>query len=170
MPRILIAAVAVTLAAGCNHPLSCYIAPTAGGYECYGDGSLPISAPSAPSIPSSCAGQAVGVTCTIGVDGGGGGGLGTCCGQGCSDLTGDPANCGACGNACVSGETCLQGSCAFDQCHPEFQGDPCHLEGGLALGTCCGTTCVQTTRNAQNCGGCNLDCGAASECVDSQCH
>ncbi len=37
----------------------------------------------------------------------------TDCGTGsCLDLTSDPANCGACGNACTSAQSCVAGTCA----------------------------------------------------------
>src|SRR5262249_29454446 len=34
-----------------------------------------------------------------------------CCGTGCVDQSSDAANCGACGNACPAGKTCLAGTC-----------------------------------------------------------
>ncbi len=72
------------------------------------------------------------------------------CADGCLDLTGDPANCGACGHTCATGMSCALGACvlevtgaceldnggcsldamcfdmngtAFCACHPEFHGD-----------------------------------------------
>jgi hypothetical protein len=36
-----------------------------------------------------------------------------CCpGYGCINTSGDPANCGACGNACASGTACHAGACS----------------------------------------------------------
>ncbi len=37
---------------------------------------------------------------------------GTLCGTQCIDTTSDPSNCGACGVACASTETCSNGQCA----------------------------------------------------------
>jgi hypothetical protein len=33
------------------------------------------------------------------------------CGSACSNLQGDPANCGACGNVCAHGQVCDLGAC-----------------------------------------------------------
>jgi hypothetical protein len=51
------------------------------------------------------------------------------CGQACTDLSTDPAHCGACGNSCASG-TCVAGACL---CNPSF-GSPIAYPGGGSPG------------------------------------
>jgi hypothetical protein len=72
------------------------------------------------------------------------------CGSACKDLTSDQQNCGACGNACGSGETC--------------QGGQCLCSAGLLD---CGGTCIPA--DANNCGGCNTKCPTGQVCSASSC-
>ena len=67
----------------------------------------------------------------------------TRCGASCTDTSSDPANCGTCGTACATGQTCLGGICSV----------PC--SGGNVS---CGGKCVMTSTDLSNCGGCGLAC------------
>src|SRR6185436_11433450 len=66
----------------------------------------------------------------------------TKCDGGCTDLKTDNANCGKCGTTCVTGATCVQGTC---QCGPNQ--------------TKCGATCVDLKTDITNCGKCGTICG-----------
>jgi hypothetical protein len=99
----------------------------------------------------------------------------TCCpvapdgrAQRCANLGRDFGDCGECGRACDSTQAnrCEGGSCR------------CGLDGSLCEGTeadlCCVdlfdvASCVDTTRDDLNCGGCNRRCGAFENCVDGEC-
>jgi hypothetical protein len=74
-------------------------------------------------------------------------GLADCDGNlanGCeASLASDATNCGACGNACAAGASCVVGACA--------------CAAGQAL---CGNACVDVTGDARNCGSCGWSCGA----------
>jgi len=84
------------------------------------------------------------------------------CGTGqCIDLSSDPNNCGACGNICAPGASCIGGACACGT--------------GSAL---CSGTCRDLRADAQNCGACGNVCGAMKPpltgggvwaCSESQC-
>ncbi len=77
----------------------------------------------------------------------------------CIDVNTDPANCGAIGNSCGQGESCVGGTCGCG--------------GGPTCGDgqgCCGGSCVDTTSNAEHCGACGNACGDnGPTCVDSTC-
>jgi hypothetical protein len=95
---------------------------------------------------------------TGGVSGAGGGtncGNLTDCGNGvCADTQNDPANCGACGTACPTGQLCSQGQCGTN------------CGGGT---TDCGGTCVNTQNDTQNCGACGTVCGTGEVCAQGVC-
>jgi hypothetical protein len=78
----------------------------------------------------------------------------TTCGELCVDLATDTKNCGACGQACGSGQTCLNSEC-YTVC-------------GAGL-TTCGTSCVDTTNDQNNCGTCGTKCGATEACSAGKC-
>ena len=93
-----------------------------------------------------------------------------CCSSVCVDSQSDPSNCGGCGVHCSGTETCQSGLCGFSACTPAIQGDPCHLPGEpYYSGDCCGTSCVDTTSDPANCGGCNLACTTGTTCSNSAC-
>jgi hypothetical protein len=76
---------------------------------------------------------------------------GTVCGASCTDTATDPVNCGACGKACATGESCKDGSCA-----------PCGH-------TTCGSSCVDLQSDAGNCDACDKACAAGETCVGGTC-
>jgi hypothetical protein len=121
---------------------------------------------------------------------------GTCCGGTCTDLSQDPLNCGACGNACASGVcgdeegagcfvedagpptgcgagcatgmTCVGSSCVLTTCMPG-QGGSCSL-GGSTLGSCCyPSKCADLSSDPYNCGGCYFVCPAGQTCTQGAC-
>jgi len=112
---------------------------------------------------TSCVGQPNASPC-------GDGATNECCSATCVDSQTDATHCGSCGVHCVGGETCQGGLCGFGSCTPAIQGDPCHLPGNAYFtGDCCGTSCVDTTSDPANCGGCNLPCAAGTTCSGSSC-
>ena len=84
------------------------------------------------------------------------------CGGICTDISSDPSNCGACGQACGPGVPCNNGTCG---CLPGQTkcGDSC------CLGTCCNGTCTDTNSDKQNCGGCDNACGVGENCLLGTC-
>jgi hypothetical protein len=73
--------------------------------------------------------------------------------NGCeTNLNSNRMHCGRCGNACSSGQECVNGMCA------------CPL--GQTL---CGGTCVNLTSDTQHCGACNRACPAGQVCRTGTC-
>lgn len=119
---------------------------------------------------------------------------GLCCGGAChppADFDHDDAHCGGCAFECPSGETCTGGECVHGAlaCGASvpgacpsgtscWQGTAC-LPSGCAgepdgticsftvtrFGACCGGTCVDPTRDDQNCGACGRVCGTGTTCA-----
>jgi hypothetical protein len=71
----------------------------------------------------------------------------TNCDGTCTDTQTDSANCGACGNVCPEGTTCVNGACS----------EPPPCPPGLTL---CGGVCTNTAFDPGNCGGCGIVCDA----------
>ena len=117
-------------------------------------------------VATTCASQPQGQLCSLT-----GGATGLCCGGACANPSNDSQNCGGCSTVCAGSQTCNSGNCGFDSCSTPLQGDRCHLDagGGISGGSCCGLACVDTATDPQNCGGCNLACGAGAGCVASNC-
>ncbi|MEZ4408251.1 MAG: MXAN_6577-like cysteine-rich protein [Polyangiales bacterium] len=74
------------------------------------------------------------------------------CGDRCVNLQADTANCGACGTACATGQTCAAGVCGC----PSGQ-------------TLCGGACVNTQSSTAHCGTCGRACAAGQTCAAGSC-
>lgn len=74
------------------------------------------------------------------------------CGEGCTAVAGDSANCGACGNACPSGFSCAVGRCDCE--------DPLKSCDGL---------CTDPTTDNDNCGMCGNACREGDVCLEGAC-
>jgi hypothetical protein len=78
----------------------------------------------------------------------------TTCGGVCVSLASDPANCGACGNACTPGEVCSASACT----------------SGCGVGLSnCGGSCVDLKTDPANCGACATPCASGVACVSGSC-
>lgn len=75
------------------------------------------------------------------------------CGASCTNVTQDPANCGACGTRC-DGQVCSQGECK----------DAC--DAGL---TDCAASCVDVTGDPAHCGACGVSCAVGQVCTAGEC-
>ncbi len=78
-------------------------------------------------------------------------GFSNCAGQ-CRALSLDPANCGACGRACATGQQCLLGVCLCP-----------------SSTTLCSGACVDTRTDAANCGACGRACATGQQCMSGMC-
>lgn len=78
----------------------------------------------------------------------------------CADLRFDPNNCGEIGRMCAEGESCTNGMCG------------CGATGAACAAgqACCGGSCIDTSADPMNCGGCGTVCGAnAPNCNSGSC-
>ncbi|MSP60762.1 MAG: hypothetical protein EXR72_10545 [Myxococcales bacterium] len=113
-----------------------------------------------------------------------GGMTGACCNKVCVDVTGDSANCGACGNACAMGSKCCASVCADIQADSKNCGscgvtcNPQNGVGGCAAGKCTLSMCkggfgdcdkvpdngceVDLNTDAMNCLACGSTCAIAN--------
>ncbi|MBX7100429.1 MAG: hypothetical protein K1X89_22110, partial [Myxococcaceae bacterium] len=150
-------------------------------------------------MPQQCPPGATGGVCAfgVGVSGQTGPKAGTCCNGACVDPTQDNKNCGSCGRTCAAGTLCIGDFLSSARCVPKVSGTDCPVScmsgtsclGGIctptscnfpgavcSLGTgggvCCGSfgsQCTNVFSDINNCGGCNIACGAGTSCVDGVC-
>jgi hypothetical protein len=149
---------------------------------------------SAQCFPTSCKGQDDGVTCAFGIKGGLGID-GTCCDGKCVATYSDSNNCGSCGTSCGAGVTCNYGYCLVQGCTPacpagmacvndacvgsvcdpglsasSYYGPPACVADDGSIGQCCANgACEETLSDAQNCGGCGIQCPEGQSCKNGTC-
>jgi cytochrome c peroxidase len=88
---------------------------------------------------------------------------GQVCANGCKDLVTDPANCGGCGNTCMTGSFCMGGMCTAVPPPPPPM-CPMPL-------TQCGMMCFDLSSDPMNCGTCGNVCPANKPtCTLGSCH
>ncbi len=97
--------------------------------------------------------------------------IGAYCGPGvCAHLRDDPENCGACGNACGPGQSCVAGSCSGRPgCGNGREGFFCNLDAGPSYACCPSVGCTDTDTDPNNCGYCRHPCPSGSSCVGGVC-
>lgn len=117
----------------------------------------------------------------------------TACDGACVDLQTSVAHCGACGQACAVGRTCVAGACACpagttscsgacvnldaDGAHCGACGSRCADGMSCAAGRCacppglsaCASACRDLRGDGANCGACGNRCPAGSLCVAGRC-
>ncbi len=76
----------------------------------------------------------------------------TRCGDTCANLQDDATHCGACGNACPAGQSCIAGRCG------------CPMGQEL-----CSGACVDPRTSTMNCGACGNACPMGQMCVAGAC-
>jgi hypothetical protein len=76
--------------------------------------------------------------------------VGVLCGTSCTNLGGDNANCGSCGNVCASDQSCVGGVC--QACSPV-----------------CAGMCTDLGSDHANCGACGNACAPGDACVSGAC-
>ncbi len=97
--------------------------------------------------------------------------VGLCCASGaCAHPMDDPQNCGACGNVCPSGQSCVSGACSgFDGCGPGQMSGFCNPDAGAGHACCPGVGCTDLMTDALNCGACGSACPGTPGCVNGVC-
>jgi hypothetical protein len=95
----------------------------------------------------------------------------TFCSGICRNFLTDAAHCGACGNACPSGQNCQNG-----QCVPPATAITTAIPATLVVDlmcsgreTACGNACVDVFTDKKNCGVCGRACGDQEVCMDARC-
>lgn len=86
----------------------------------------------------------------------------------CANLGRDFGDCGGCGRTC---DVTQANRCEAGLCQCGLDGDVCE---GTSTDLCCidvfeVASCVDTTSDDLNCGGCNRRCGAFENCIDGVC-
>jgi hypothetical protein len=95
-----------------------------------------------------------------------------CCENTCTDLATDPGNCGECGYACNSDQTCEDGECTPPECDPPCkdgqtcQDDQCICPGGNPA---CDGQCPDLQTDPNNCGSCGNVCPGSTTCASGGC-
>jgi hypothetical protein len=130
---LIVCMTAAVLAAGCSSPTAKSFPPLT---------TLTALTTPATSVSATVPPPTPGGTCRQGL---------TWCHGHCSDLSADIADCGACGNPCFSGQSCVNGQCC---------------QRGQAL---CNGLCSDVTADVNNCGRCGTVCPAGSLCYQAKC-
>lgn len=86
-----------------------------------------------------------------------------CCNGVCTSLNTN-ANCGACGNMCPSGSSCINRMCQCASGQPMCSGACCTTGQ-----TCCGGICTDLNGDENNCGQCGRVCPPGTNCAQGNC-
>ncbi|MBK03738.1 MAG: hypothetical protein CL920_29650 [Deltaproteobacteria bacterium] len=78
------------------------------------------------------------------------------CNGTCTNTSADDKNCGSCGTACATGETCKAGKCESSSTCSNGETD-------------CSGTCTDTQTDDKNCGSCGTACATGETCKAGKC-